>query len=257
LTSIATICAPATIVIIPLVAAAWLPPGFPLLARQLLLFAWGVGATLAAERLLFSGTLADAARSIGFVAARRRALLVALLVSAPMWLFLPLWAWTAGVDVRLRPDWLALLAGVVLVNGIAEEVIHRAFVFGHLRRGRSFGTAATISAAVFAAQHLYIVATTGVTVGLASVLLAALLAYPMAFVFERGGYSIGGPAILHTSSNAPAFLFALPDEFTASALVPHMGVVLGSMYLVFVLSGFLANEPPRRSAGPPRSAAVG
>ena len=104
-------------------------------------------------------------------------------------------------------------------------------------------TAATLSAVVFAAQHLYLILTMGATVGFASVLLAALLAYPLAFAFERGGQSIGGPAILHTGSNAPAIIFALPDEVIATALVPHMGVVLVSLYLLFLARRFLPPTP--------------
>jgi hypothetical protein len=95
---------------------------------------------------------------------------------------------------------------------------------------------------IFAAQHLYIIVTTGWTVGLASVLLAALLAYPLAFVFDRGGNSIVGPAILHTSSNAPVTVLAMPDDALAAALVPHMAVVLVSLYLVFGLGRFFIPE---------------
>ena len=233
LTSVTKVCAPATIVIAPLIAAAWLPPTFLIGLRQILLSVWGVGAILVSERLLFSPTLGEALRAVGFVQARTSTLVVAVLVSLPMWAFLPAFAWTRGASIALRPEWLYLLVGVVLVNGITEEVIHRGFVFGHLRRVRSFAAAATLSAMVFAAQHLYIIATTGWTVGLASVILAALLAYPLAFVFERGGKSIIAPAILHTSSNAPVVVLAVPEDIAAVALVPHMGVVLLSLYLVF------------------------
>lgn len=68
--------------------------------------------------------------------------------------------------------------------------------------------AAALPALILAAQHVYIVITTGRMIGLASVLLAFLLSYPLAFIFERGGSSIVGPAILHTSSNAPVMIFA-------------------------------------------------
>jgi membrane protease YdiL (CAAX protease family) len=231
------ILVPAVIVIIPLVAAAWLPPGFPHLLRQLLLCAWGVGATLAAERLFFSRRLDEACRALGGVPADRSTLAASLLASLPMWGFLPLLAWAKGVAVTLRPDFLHLFLGVMLVNGITEEVIHRGFVFGHLRRGRSFAVAATMSAVLFAAQHLYIIVTTGWTVGAAAVVLAALLAYPLASVFERGGNSIVGPAILHTSSNAPAIVLSLPEDFMATALLPHMGVVLASLYALFGAGG--------------------
>ena len=222
--------------IVPLVAAAfWMPAGLPHLLQQVLLLLWGVGAILVAERLVFSPTLRESLRALGFVPARSSTVVFALLVSLPMWAFLPLFARINGIALTVRSEWIQLLVGVVLVNGITEEAIHRGFVFGHLRHGRTFMTAATISAALFAAQHLYIIATMGPTVGLASVLLAVLLAFPMAFVFERGGNSIVGPAILHTSSNTPAIILALPQDVMATALVMHMGVIVVSIYLVFLL----------------------
>lgn len=242
MSSSARICGTALIVITPLIAAAWLPPGFPYLLRQLLLCVWGIGAILVAERWLFTETLTTALRAVGFASVRTRVLALTFVASVPMWAFLPLVAWTKGVPPALRPDWLSLLVGVVLVNGITEEVIHRGFVFGHLRRGRSFAVAATLSAAIFAAQHLYIIVTSGWTIGLASVLLATLLSYPMALVFERGGNSIAGPAVLHTSANAPVIILAMPAELMASVLVAHMGVILVSLWLVFL------PQRPRRLA---------
>lgn len=234
----------ATLVIIPLVAAAWLiPADFPMLWRQVILTAWGVGAMLVAERLLFSPTLGEAVTSLGFVPARMRAVLVSLLVSVPMWLFLPLYASFSGVEFSLKPEWFSLLIGIVLVNGITEEVIHRAFVFGHLRRERSFIGAATISAIVFAVQHLYLIWSVGMEAGLASVALAVFLTFPLAFLFEKGGNSIGGPAIIHTSTNAPVLLFAMPPSFMTSALLLHMVVLVISLYLVFLFRGFLNKQP--------------
>lgn len=233
--------AAAIVVMIPLVAAAFLtPPGFPMLLRQILLCAWGVGATLAAERLLFSRTWRQAWQTVGFVPARLPAVIAALLVSLPMWLFLPLLAWLQNMPIQFQPDWLVLLLGVILVNGIAEEVLHRSFVFGHLQQNRSFNRAATLSALLFAAQHLYLVFSLGWTAGLASMVLAALLTFPLVYIFARGGNSLGGPAILHTSSNAPMVILALPQSFATSVLVPYMGVVLVSIYLVFVLYQFPA-----------------
>ena len=224
---------PAIVTIVPLVVAAFLtPPWMPLVARQVLLCAWGVGAAIVAERLFFNGNVASSVRALGFRRPRTRIVIAALLMSVPMWLYLPLAARAQGFAVSLRPDWLLLLIGVVLVNGLAEEVIHRGFVFRHLRQTRSFAAAATLSAALFGAQHIYIGVTNGWTVGIASVVLAVLLSYPLALAFERGD-SIAGPAILHTSSNAPVFVFALPESFVASALLPHMAVILASLYVWF------------------------
>jgi membrane protease YdiL (CAAX protease family) len=240
-TSLTRVVGPAIVVIVPLVAAAWLPSGFPHLVRQVLLCVWGVGAMLVAERMLFSNSLKETLRAVGLVRARKATLAVVLLASLPMWAFLPIFAWTNGTAVELRPEWLSLLIGVVLVNGVTEEVIHRGFVFGHLRRGRSFAAAATVSAMLFAGQHLYIIATMGWTIGLASVLLAALLAYPLAFVFDRGN-SIAGPAILHTSSNAPVMILALPEDSMTTALLPHMGVIVVSLYLLFIVQQFVVEK---------------
>jgi membrane protease YdiL (CAAX protease family) len=237
----------AAVVVVPLIGAQWwLPPEFPRLPRQLLLAAWGVGACWVAAHLVLRESWRRAARSLGFVPTPWRAVLVSSVVSVPMWAFLPLFARMQGVSVGLRSDAIAILAGVVLVNGLAEEVIHRGFVFGSLRRDRSFGSAAALSAALFAAQHLYLVATLGWTAGAASVALAALLGFPLAFVFERGGRSLVGPAILHTSSNAPALVFTLPETFVVGALVPHMAVVLASLYLVFPLRRLLLERPEER-----------
>ena len=170
--SVAKVCVPAVIVIVPLVAAAfWMPAGTPSFLQQVLLFLWGVGAILVAERLVFSETVSESLGALGFVRARVATVLIAVLVSLPMWAFLPMFAWANGMSLDIRPGWAQLLVGVVLMNGITEEAIHRGFVFGHL----------------------------------------------------------------HTSSNTPAIVLALPQDVMATALVMHMGVILVSMYLVFLL----------------------
>ncbi len=231
-------------VIAVLVAAAFfIPPDFPLLPRQVILFAWGVGGIAVAEYLLFGPGAARIAVALGLVPPRPRAVLVALLVSLPMWLFLPAYGAIAGIPVALNPQWAAVLLGVVLVNGLAEEVIHRAFIFGHLREEHSFARAAAISAAIFALQHAYLVFTIGPVAGGAAMLLALFLAFPLAFIYETGGRSLAGPAILHTSSNAPIMLF-LTAEGSASVLLPHMAVVLISIYGVLAFAGWLRSAPP-------------
>jgi len=221
-----------------MIAAAFYTSDVPLLVRQAALCVWGVGATLAFERLLFSKTIGTAVRSVGFVRVPRPTLVIAVLAGLPMWLFLPAFAWLSGVPFEVRADWLSIVVGVVLVNGITEEVIHRGFVFGHLRCGRSFLRAAALSASIFAAQHGYLVASAGWTPGLASIVLAGLVTFPLAYLFERGGSSIGGPAILHTASNAPVMILNMPTDFMNRALLLHMGVVLVSLYLVFASRRF-------------------
>jgi len=231
-------------VIAVLVAAAFVvPPDFPYLERQLILFAVGVGGIVVAERFLFGTRWRRVPTALGFVVPRGRAVAVALIVSLPMWLFLPLYGWATRTPVALDRAWPQILLGVILVNGVAEEVIHRAFVFGHLRRERPFIGAAAISAVIFAAQHAYLVVSVGLTAGSAAIALAFFLAFPLAFLFERGGNSLGAPAILHTSSNAPAMLF-VPVEGVGTALLLHMAVVLVSIYLSFAFRRWLGKPSP-------------
>jgi membrane protease YdiL (CAAX protease family) len=235
----AAVCLSAAIVIIPLVAANWVLRETALLTRQAVLGIWGVGATLICQRLLFSDTWQTAWRAIGFVGAPGRIILASVVAAAPMWILLPVLCWMNGISIAIHPEWASVLLGVILVNGITEEVIHRGYVFRRARRTQSFSRAAAISAAVFAAQHVYLIVTMGWIAGISSVVLAALLAFPLAYVFERGGNSIVAPAILHTSSNAPMLILYAPDGRLTSVLVPYMACVLGSIYLVFVLRRLL------------------
>ena len=246
-------------VIAILVAAAFLlPADFPRLPRQLLLTAIGVGGTAIAEIVMFRTPLDDLAARLGFSVPKTRIVVVSVAASLPMWLFLPVASVVTGTPLHVASNWLLIILGVVLVNGLAEEVIHRAFFFGHLRDRTSFSKAASLSAALFGAQHLYLVATIGLA-GVASVVLALLLAYPLCRIFEMGGRSIVGPAILHTSSNAAFLVFGEPSN--SALLMAHMLVVLISIYSVFLVrrrplisgqqTGLRPRWPAAGETGPP------
>jgi membrane protease YdiL (CAAX protease family) len=243
---VAKTCLSAIVVIAPLVLAAWVPIPGPAIVTPAVLALWGVSMTLLFERLLFADTLRTAARAIGFTRGRSSTQVIALLASLPMWAGLPVLARLNDIPIALRPDWPWVLLGVILLNGMTEEIIHRGFVFNHFRREHTFLTAASIAAAVFAAQHLYLILTTGWIAGVSSVILAALLTFPLAYVFERGGRAVGPPAILHTSSNAPMLMLVSPSGPLTAVLVPYMGVVLASIYLVFLFGRFDAHpDAPR------------
>jgi membrane protease YdiL (CAAX protease family) len=219
-------------VIAILVAAAFiLPADFPWLPRQLLLAAIGIGGIALAETAMFRTPAAELPRRLGFVAPNTRMVVACLAASLPMWLFLPVASAVTGTPLHVAPDWPLLVFGVVLVNGFAEEVIHRAFFFGRLREHTSFIKAASLSALLFGAQHLYLLATLGLAGGLASIALALLLAYPLSHAFKIGGRSIVGPAILHTSSNAAFLVFGASGN--GPLLLVHILVVLISIYTVF------------------------
>jgi membrane protease YdiL (CAAX protease family) len=229
-----------------LVAAAFLlPADFPWLSRQVLLAAIGIGGIALAETVLFRTPAPGLASRLGFVAASPRLLVACFAASLPMWLFLPVASAVTGSPLRIAPDWPLLVLGVILVNGLAEEVIHHAFFFGRLREQAGFIKAAFFGALLFGAQHLYLIVTLGPAAGASSVLLALLLAFPLAYAFELGGRSIIGPAILHTSSNAAFLVFGDPGNGTL--LLVHMLVVLASIYTVFFVRRPAAARPPALS----------
>jgi membrane protease YdiL (CAAX protease family) len=208
------------------------PPSCPSLLRQAILTAIGVGGIALAEITLFRTDSTGLLARLGFAPANGGTLLRCLLVGIPMWIYLPVVALASGAPIRVAPDALLIVIGVMLVNGITEEVIHRAFVFGRMRVHATFLVAASIGAAVFALQHAYLIASIGVVGGLSSVVLALLLAYPMCRAFEDGGRSIAGPAILHTGTNASFMVFGDPND--GNLVLPHMAVVLVSVYLLFL-----------------------
>jgi membrane protease YdiL (CAAX protease family) len=221
-------------VIAVLVAAAFvLPADFPWLQRQLVLAAIGIGGIALAEIVMFRTSLGNLASRLGFAAPNMRVVRVCLAVSLPMWLFLPIASVVTGTPPHVASTWPLIILGVVLVNGLAEEVIHRIFFFGRLREHTSFATAASLGALLFGTQHLYLIATLGPAAGLASVALALLLAYPLCHAFDMGGRSIAGPAILHTSSNASFLVFG--DASNSSLLLLHMLVVLLSIYATLLV----------------------
>ena len=110
---------------------------------------------------------------------------------------IPVFAQATGASVAVVPQWWALLPGLFAQAGIAEETLFRGFLFGHVRRGRSFWSAARLSMLPFVAVHLLLFATMPWPIALAAVLLALVLSFPLAHLFELGGGSIWPPAMLH------------------------------------------------------------
>lgn len=229
-------------VIAILVAAAFVVPvDAPFLPRQIALSAIGVAGIAIAERRVFGNGWRRIAAALGISTPRPRAVLVAGLVSLPMWLFPPIYGRLVSSAPPLVSNWPEVLLGVILLNGVAEEVIHRGFIFGHLRETRPFRLAATMSGAVFAAQHAYLLFTLGPLAGLASMAVAMAVAFPLAFLYEEGGNSVGAPLILHTSSNAPMLVFAVPAGGDA-VILPHMATVVLSMSLTFAFGAWLRQD---------------
>ena len=194
-----------------------------------------VAATLAIERLWFAPTLASAARVLGLGAPRRTGLAVAVAIGVLLLLVVPLYARFAGAEWSIEPGSLARLPGLFAQAGIAEEVLFRGYLFGHLRHTRPFWRAAALSMIPFVAVHLLMFLTMPWPIALAALLLAVVISFPMAHLYELGGSSIWPPALLHfvvqgtvkviVMKGGPATAFPLV-WMAASALIPMLALLV-------------------------------
>lgn len=138
-------------------------------------------------------------------------------------LFTPL----TGRALSAPAGWLGLLLGVFLFNGVAEEVAWRGYVFGALRQGRTFWRAVLLSMPLLALTHVPIVINSGLVVGLAAMLVAAVTTLPFAYLYERGGRTIWAPALLHTAIDAFRALTVDPaDTLVFSLYVSAVALVV-------------------------------
>ena len=135
---------------------------------------------------------------------------------------------TTGLAPAPYPGWLALLPGLFAQAGVAEEVLFRGYLFGRIRVGRSFWRAAALSMVPFVGVHLVLFISLAWPIALASVLLAVVISFPLAHLFELGGGTIWAPALLHFVIQATVKVAVFPhggESFAlawmaASAIVP-------------------------------------
>jgi membrane protease YdiL (CAAX protease family) len=154
-------------------------------------------ATLIVERAGFSTTWAGAARAVGFGAPGRSAMLVAAAVSVLLLLTVPVYVVATDSRWSMHVHWWQQLPGLFAQAGVAEEVLFRGYLFRSLRAGRSFWRAASLSMLPFVAVHLLMFSTMPWPVAVASLLLAVVISFPMAHLFELGNATIWAPALLH------------------------------------------------------------
>ena len=114
-----------------------------------------------------------------------------------MLLVIPTYTLATGTPVRGYAGWVWLLPRLFAQGGIAEEVLFRGYLFRHIREGRPFGRAAWVASIPFVAVHLLLFFTLPWPVAMASLLLSALLSFPLAYLFELGGNTVWAPALLH------------------------------------------------------------
>ncbi len=133
----------------------------------------------------------------------------------------PVFARTTGSSVTILPDAIGLLPGLFAQAGIAEEVLFRGYLFGRLRRGRSFWRAAFLSTIPFVGVHLLLFGTMPWPVALAALMVSVATSFPLARLFELGGFTIWAPAILHFVIQTTVKVLAV-DGIDAAPLFPFV-----------------------------------
>jgi membrane protease YdiL (CAAX protease family) len=211
---------------------------------------WGAFITTAAmlavafgmERIVFGRSLGASANALGWTRPHPRALLVAALLCLPMLAFFPIIVLGFQVPLALRTDWLWILLGVIAFNGLAEETLWRGFIFGHLRQaGLSFVRAGMVALAIFTAVHLLLFAQNPFIVALAATLVALLGSFPLAFLYERAGFSIWPVAILHVATHFIR-LVSIPEPQAMTVTVAWLGLLIGMPLLILAFHRYLSRE---------------
>jgi membrane protease YdiL (CAAX protease family) len=201
----------------------------------LLVAAVVVAALVAVERIFFGQSATPALRSLGFGLPTISGLSVALAVSALLVAVIPIYAWMRGAAIVPYPGWPWLVPGLFAQGGVAEETLFRGYLFGRLRRDRSFWPAAGLAAVPFVLVHLYLFATMPWPVALASVVLATIISFPLSHLFELGGSTIWPSAVLHCIVQGAVKVLEAPGDalmpivwIMASAAIPYLSFCFGA-----------------------------
>ena len=199
-----------------------------------------VAAILAVQRVLFRQPVLLAVVGVGLGRPHAKGLVVAGGIGLMLLSVVPLFARATSGSVDLVPGWAALVPGLFAQAGVAEETLFRGYLFGHLRRGRSFWRAASVSMLPFVAVHLFLFFTMPWPIALAAVLLAVVISFPLAHLFELGGHTIWAPALLHFVVQGTVKIVVLSGD--SASLFPAVWIVASGALPMFAL---LIARPPR------------
>jgi membrane protease YdiL (CAAX protease family) len=209
---------------------------------RILIGAITVGGVTIAWSLLTKAPLTQSFWEVGFGIPNWRVMGIAVLISALMLAFFPLYSGLVHVDLPLQNNWTWILIGIIIGVGIAEETLFRGYVFGFLREKRTFLKAATLSMILFAAIHLLLLLWLPLPVAIAALVLAIIAAYPSAYLFETANRTIWPSAILHSAALATN-LFVIPADVMVSLSLLWIGVIVIGLILVFVTGKLILGRP--------------
>jgi len=205
----------------------------------------------AVEWVLSGSRAAQALRHLGLGWPSARALLVACAAGALVQLVYPITTSITAAMPRLRPDWPWLLIGIFAFHGVAEEVVWRGYAYRRLRVGRSFGHAVLWTMPLVAVAHVPILITSGPLVGVAALIVAAVTAVPLAYLFDRGRATIWAAAVVHTAIDSFK-LVAVPAAAltTFSLLLAAVSVIIPLLVLAIPRTALSTGPTAPAPSGP-------
>ena len=202
---------------------------------------------LVLEKFFFGLNPLDALRGLGYGIWNPRAVLAAAIIAMIMQMFFPLFSLATGAQITLKSDWLWILFGAIVLNGLGEETLFRGYIFGGLRvkAGLTFRQAGLVSMVIFAAVHLLLFIGNPPIIAILGLIIAIAAAFPMAYLFERGNNTIWAPALLHVATHTIR-LVDIPEPQYLTGVSIWLILQIGMVFLVYVFLGnFL--KPRERS----------
>jgi membrane protease YdiL (CAAX protease family) len=187
------------------------------------------------EVLAYGKDNRDAVRFLGFVRPDPWWLVATVVLCGALLAFFPAYGAATGTPVTLVDNWPLLAVGIAAQGGLAEEVVFRGFLFRHIRQRTTFWRAALISAVPFIAVHLLLFASLDFPIALAALLVSVSLSFPLAKLYERGGFSIWLPALLHFVVQGAIKLVVVPDAAMTQMALYWMAISALAPWLVFLM----------------------
>jgi len=161
------------------------------------------------------GSWAGAFRTAGLSTIHGRQLGLALLVSAPAVLAAALPGIMGGPPYPTFGTLAGRSAWLFLVVGLGEELTYRGILFRLLRLRLRFLPAAAVSGLLFALPHMLRAVKwlpgplqNTEVLGAALAVFPLIMSFPLAAMFERGGWSLWGPVVWHFCVDLRVILYA-------------------------------------------------
>ncbi|NDJ20039.1 CPBP family intramembrane metalloprotease [Myxacorys almedinensis A] len=170
-------------------------------------------------------------------------MLVAIFIGVMLLAFYPAFSVVTGAKLTLRDNWIGISLGLFAQAGIAEEVLFRGYLFGHLRKGRTFWHAALLSLLPFVAVHVLLFASLNWIIAIASTLLAVATAFPFCYFYDLNRRTIWASALIHWIVQGAIKLVMIPDGSSLTISLGWMAMCAAVPYVVFGFRNQLDLKP--------------